>query len=129
MPEKYHEFIQPSIRKVFIDIPSISRLTKEISSLKGRVRTLSAEAKDLDRRCQLEVDTYRRAGKESVEKRKALELENNWLRDQYESLKVKYQTHLYVKRFPPLLPASHTSVAAMTHTPHLLLGMVAATSV
>ncbi|KIM60680.1 hypothetical protein SCLCIDRAFT_1216589 [Scleroderma citrinum Foug A] len=43
MPEKYQGFIQSSIRQVFIDIPSISRLTKEINSLKFQVNTPSKE--------------------------------------------------------------------------------------
>lgn len=96
MPEKYQGFIQSSIRKVFIDIPSISRLTKEVGSLKSQVKTLSKEKKDIVARSERQFAVYDQAEDEWRLKVEELLFDYDELRKKHESLKSKYALHMYV---------------------------------
>lgn len=96
MPEKYQGFIQSSIRKVFIDIPSISRLTKEVGSLKSQVKTLSKEKKDIVARSERQFAAYDQAEDEWRLKVEELLFDYDELRKKHESLKSKYALHMYV---------------------------------
>lgn len=94
MPEKYQGFIQSSIRKVFIDIPSISRLTKEVGSLKSQVKTLSKEKKDIVARSERQFAVYDQAEDEWRLKVEELLFDYDELRKKHESLKSKYALHI-----------------------------------
>jgi len=129
VPEKYQGFIQSSIRKVFIDVPSISRLTKEVSSLKGQVKTLSKEKKDLIARSERQCAAYDQAEGEWKLKMEELLFDYSELRKEHESLKFKYAFHMYVLVFPSsLLTASHTPTVVMARVPHPPLVVAAATT-
>ncbi|KAL4062573.1 hypothetical protein J3A83DRAFT_4109555 [Scleroderma citrinum] len=119
VPEKYHKFIQPSIRQVYIDVPSISKLTKEVGSLKTQIKELKRKTKDLDTLCetyehQLAIcDQKERDWKLKVEN---LLFDNGELRQECESLKSSIcmsQKFLSSWR-PPFIYA-----VAMARTPHL----------
>ena len=84
MPEKYQGFIQSSIRQVFIDIPSISRLTKEINSLKFQVNTLSKENEVLIAR-----------NERSLVKFEELSSNYNKLREEHGFLMSKLTPHMF----------------------------------
>ncbi|KAI6149559.1 hypothetical protein BKA82DRAFT_995166 [Pisolithus tinctorius] len=88
VPEKYHGFILPTIRKLYIDIPSTSKLVKKVNSLKTQVKDLSKEIDLLDERC----DGLEREVQAFAEAERATRIEMRALQNEYEELSYKYDS-------------------------------------
>jgi len=52
VPKKYHEFMIPSVRKVYIDIPSQAGLKNQIALLESRVKSLEKDKLLLMTKCE-----------------------------------------------------------------------------
>jgi hypothetical protein len=52
VPKKYHEFMIPSVRKVFIEIPSQAGLKNQIALLESRVKSLEKDKGLLLTKCE-----------------------------------------------------------------------------
>jgi hypothetical protein len=52
VPKKYHEFMIPSVRKVFIEIPSQAGIKNQIALLESRVRSLEKDKGLLLTKCE-----------------------------------------------------------------------------
>ncbi|OAX40159.1 hypothetical protein K503DRAFT_715031 [Rhizopogon vinicolor AM-OR11-026] len=97
VPEKYHDFMVPSVRKLYMDIPSTSLLTAEIEQLKKRVATLSRDRDALMEKCEGYMAASRRYADQERDARMqacAAEDDKSQVQKKYEDLKKKYATHL-----------------------------------
>ncbi|KIJ06936.1 hypothetical protein PAXINDRAFT_91239, partial [Paxillus involutus ATCC 200175] len=93
VPKKYHDFILPPVRKIYMDISSVTALRQEVERLTHRLERLTKEKEDLLER----NDGYIYALEENVEqKNAALEeaeearQEAAYIRKKYEFLKEKH---------------------------------------
>ncbi|KAI6097658.1 hypothetical protein EDD16DRAFT_1499119 [Pisolithus croceorrhizus] len=89
VPEKYHDFILPTIRKLYIDIPSVSKLSNKVKALNNQVKTLSREMNALEERCDnygREVQAFAAAERETRSEMHALQHEYDQLRSKYDIL-------------------------------------------
>ncbi|KAG2075603.1 hypothetical protein BDR04DRAFT_1005470 [Suillus decipiens] len=59
VPKKYHDFMAPSVRKLYLDIPSPAPLVAEIEQLKTRVAALSRDRDALMERCEAHMAASR----------------------------------------------------------------------
>ncbi|KAF9224052.1 hypothetical protein BS17DRAFT_780395 [Gyrodon lividus] len=94
VPQKYHDFILPSVRKIYMDIPSVTTLTREVEVLTHRLECLARDKEDLLERCE----RYRYALEgTAAQKDAALEQAEETrreaadMRKKYESLKKKHR--------------------------------------
>lgn len=86
VPKKYHDFMVPSVRKLYLDIPSPAPLVAEIEQLKIRVAALSRDRETLrDRYDALIVDV-----RQYVANEKDARLEAKAAREATNRLQVKY---------------------------------------
>lgn len=97
VPKKYHDFMTPSVRKLYLDIPSTSALVAEIERLKKRVTTLSRDRDVLMDKCE----AYMGASRQLAEREKNARLEARAAQDatcvmqrKYDVLKKEYETNL-----------------------------------
>ncbi|KAH7890887.1 hypothetical protein F5I97DRAFT_1923374 [Phlebopus sp. FC_14] len=94
VPPKYHDFILPSVRRLYMDIPSTSRLRDEVATLNHELDLFSKQKDDLADR----LETFRIA-LHDAEQRKRLavreaedaRLEALELRKKHDSLKKRYR--------------------------------------
>ncbi|KAI5995575.1 hypothetical protein EDD15DRAFT_2254994 [Pisolithus albus] len=86
VPEKYHDFILPTIRKLYIDVPSVCKLSKKVNALSSQVKVLSKEISRLDDRC----DSYEREVQAFAEAERATRMEMRALQNEYDRLSNKY---------------------------------------
>lgn len=94
VPQKYHDFILPSVRKIYMDIPSVAATTREIDALTKRLEGFAKENEHLRQRCM----GYRRR-LEDMESEKCAIIEQEGearqealdLRKKYDSLKKRYR--------------------------------------
>ncbi|OJA08070.1 hypothetical protein AZE42_02232 [Rhizopogon vesiculosus] len=97
VPEKYHDFMVPSVRKLYMDIPSTSPLIAEIEQLKKRVATLSRDRDTLMEKCEgYMAASHRYADEERAARMQARAAEDgkSQMQEKYEDLMKKYGTHL-----------------------------------
>ncbi|KAF8839019.1 hypothetical protein BDN67DRAFT_1003970 [Paxillus ammoniavirescens] len=93
VPKKYHDFILPSVRKIYMDISSVTALRQEVEGFTHRLERLAKEKEDLleqnDRYSYAleEIAAQRDAALEEAEeaRREAADI-----RKKYESLKKKH---------------------------------------
>jgi hypothetical protein len=95
VPKKYHEFMKPSIRRLYLEIPSQEKLKGQIALLESRVESLGKDKLLLLNKCESNMAAsamYAEQEKNArtyAEKSKA-EVED--LKRKYDSLKKKYHT-------------------------------------
>lgn len=93
VPQKYHDFILPSVRKIYMDIPSVAALTAENGILTQRLDTFAKEnehlrQRSIDYKHRLEdMETERHT---IIEQRERALQEADDLRRKYDILKRKY---------------------------------------
>ncbi|KAF8553558.1 hypothetical protein OG21DRAFT_1509999 [Imleria badia] len=93
VPQKYHDFILPSVRRVYMDVPSVAAMTREIDALTQRLEGFVKENEHLRQRCSHYKD---RLGDIESEKLTIIEQEAEArqqflnLRRKYDSLKTRY---------------------------------------
>ncbi|KAI6041343.1 hypothetical protein EDC04DRAFT_2670550 [Pisolithus marmoratus] len=102
VPEKYHDFILPTIRKLYIDIPSVSKSAKRVNFLKSTVKDLSKEIGLLGERC----DGYEREVQAFADVEHATRLEMRAMQNEYDELSNKYHALLAFFREPLQLDGS-----------------------
>lgn len=97
VPKKFHDFMVPSVRKLYMDIPSTSPLIEEIEQLKKRVATLSRDRDVLMDKCE----AYMAASRQYADKERTARLEARAARQatcqvqaKYDALKNEYETKL-----------------------------------
>ncbi|KAJ8590972.1 hypothetical protein M405DRAFT_765597 [Rhizopogon salebrosus TDB-379] len=86
IPKKYHDFMVPSVRKLYMDIPSTGPLTAEIEQLKKRVATLGRDRDALMEKCE----AYMAASRQHADKEKTARLEARAAREATSQLQIKY---------------------------------------
>jgi hypothetical protein len=86
IPKKYHDFMVPSVRKLYMDIPSTGPLTAEIEQLKKRVATLGRDRDALMEKCE----AYMAASRQYADKEKTARLEARAAREATSQLQIKY---------------------------------------
>ncbi|KIJ65526.1 hypothetical protein HYDPIDRAFT_75157, partial [Hydnomerulius pinastri MD-312] len=108
VPKKYHDFILPSVRKIYMDVSSLASLTEEVEILTSRLQTVARDKTALIERCQRYKDAIDEiAGREDLARTEAEDARNEAaeIKRKYESLKKKYWESQ--PRDPPHLSASH----------------------
>ncbi|KAG2345770.1 hypothetical protein BDR05DRAFT_1057959 [Suillus weaverae] len=86
VPKKYHDFMAPSVRKLYLDIPSPAPLVAEIEQLKTRVAALSRDRDALMERCE----AHMAASRQYAASEKDARLEAKAAREATSRLQVKY---------------------------------------
>jgi hypothetical protein len=86
IPKKYHDFMVPSVRKLYMDIPSTGPLIAEIEQLKKRVATLGRDRDALMEKCE----AYMAASRQYADKEKTARLEALAARETSSQLQIKY---------------------------------------
>ncbi|KAF8141482.1 hypothetical protein EV363DRAFT_1204240 [Boletus edulis] len=94
VPPKYHDFILPPVRKVYMDIPSIAAMTREVDALTQRLEGSAKENDHLRQRC-----AHYKERLEAVELEKVAIIDQRAevrqgildLRKKYDSVKRKYR--------------------------------------
>jgi hypothetical protein len=94
IPKKYHEFMLPATRRVYLDTPQNSDLKRHIEGLEQRNKLLEKDKVLLMEKCEenlARIKTHtlgeRNAVKEAQEARK----EARKMREMYEELKTKFE--------------------------------------
>ncbi|KAI6116810.1 hypothetical protein EDD16DRAFT_1045255 [Pisolithus croceorrhizus] len=121
VPEKYHDFILPTIRKLYIDIPSVSKLSKKVNALNNQVKKLSKEMSALEDRCDdygREVQAFAEAERETRLEMRALQNEYDQLRNKYDALSAIHGSAMSID--PQLGHSSgpHTATSSSVPTSH-----------
>ena len=104
IPNKYHTFISPPLRRVFLDAPGhnsyamIKNLNAEISALKERVTSLKRDKDRLEDRCQSAQSTVAALRLKERKARLALEDKQNLnsFRAKYDALKSLFLSILFI---------------------------------
>ncbi|KAG1734081.1 uncharacterized protein EDB91DRAFT_1348647 [Suillus paluster] len=86
VPKKYHDFMAPSVRKLYMDIASPAPLVAEIDELKKRVATLSRDRDALMEKCE----AYMASSRQHATNEKDARLEAQAARDATSKLQIKY---------------------------------------
>ncbi|KAG2137604.1 uncharacterized protein EDB93DRAFT_760077 [Suillus bovinus] len=86
VPKKYHDFMVPSVRKLYLDIASPAPLVAEIEQLKTRVAALSRDRDALMERCE----AHMAASRQYATNEKDARLEAKAAREATNRLQVKY---------------------------------------
>jgi hypothetical protein len=94
VPKKYHEFILPSVRRVYFDVSPQTDYKKRIQVLEGRVKTLERDRVLLMEKC--ESTTARNkihavGEKKAVQDAKKMKAMYETMKGKYETVKVKYE--------------------------------------
>ncbi|KZT07331.1 uncharacterized protein LAESUDRAFT_758746 [Laetiporus sulphureus 93-53] len=96
VPAKYHEYIIPSVRRIFLDEPqSATQLKQANARLEERVRALERDKALLMERCESSMAASKRHAEGERDARRASEkLKGDVvdLQQKYEELKLKYKT-------------------------------------
>ncbi|EGN96993.1 hypothetical protein SERLA73DRAFT_75836 [Serpula lacrymans var. lacrymans S7.3] len=95
VPPKYHDFLLPSVRKLFIDIPSQSRLKKDVAILNGRVKSLQKDKDLLMEKCEAymaSADKHAQGEKEARMRAGEAQRQLEELQKKYTLMKKKYRT-------------------------------------
>ncbi|KAH7922625.1 hypothetical protein BV22DRAFT_1016892 [Leucogyrophana mollusca] len=93
VPKKYHSFILPSVRKLYFDLSSQSRLTDEISALENRVQSLLRDNDRLMEKCEAYMaasDKHAEGERQARQEAANAQLDAECLRNKYETMKKKY---------------------------------------
>ncbi|KAH0836770.1 hypothetical protein J3R83DRAFT_8518 [Lanmaoa asiatica] len=93
VPQKYHDFILPSVRKIYMDIPSVAAMTGEIDVLTQRLEAFAKENEHLRQRCADYKHSLENMASEKdaiIEQEEETREEAADLRKKYDSLKKKY---------------------------------------
>ncbi|KAL6300860.1 hypothetical protein BKA93DRAFT_819235 [Sparassis latifolia] len=95
VPEKYHKFIIPNVRRVFLDAPlhTSSDLQVDVTRLEGRVQELVHDKTLLMDRCeaQMAASAIHASGERDARlENEKLKMEMQKLRKKYDGLKGKY---------------------------------------
>ncbi|KAG1739356.1 hypothetical protein EDD22DRAFT_922406 [Suillus occidentalis] len=88
VPKKYHDFMTPSVRKLFLDIPSPAPLVSEIEQLKTRIAALSRDRDALMEKCE----AHMAASRQYAMREKAARLDAKAAQEATNRLQVKYDT-------------------------------------
>ncbi|KAG6377644.1 hypothetical protein JVT61DRAFT_14400 [Boletus reticuloceps] len=59
VPQKFHDFILPSVRKIYMDIPSATGVKSEVNFLTQCVKALVKENDDLRHKCAYYQDALK----------------------------------------------------------------------
>ncbi|KAG0709453.1 hypothetical protein DFH29DRAFT_888611 [Suillus ampliporus] len=86
VPKKYHDFMAPSVRKLYLDIESPAPLIAEIDQLKKRVAALSRDREALMDRCE----AYMASSRQHAANEKEARLEAQAAREATSQLQIKY---------------------------------------
>jgi hypothetical protein len=95
VPKKYHEFMKPSVRRLYLEIPSQEKLKEEIALLESHVETLRKDKQLLLSKCESNMTAsamyaeQEKNARTCAEKSKAEVVD---LKRKYDSLKNKYHT-------------------------------------
>ncbi|KAG6332453.1 hypothetical protein ID866_6637 [Astraeus odoratus] len=88
VPEKYHDFIVPAIRKLFIDIPSVSKLSSRAGILQSSLDDASREIRVLEGR----YIEYEEKLSRHEEQEMHMQMEMDYLQNENEKLKRGYDS-------------------------------------
>ncbi|KAF8238104.1 hypothetical protein L208DRAFT_1243921 [Tricholoma matsutake] len=112
LPKKYHQYVVPSVRRVFLDPSGEATLQKKLIRAEARVRKLEAEQETLLKQCEKHMSAARaHAEGEMKERQRATRLEHDFdtissqavadnraseiyikeIEDERNQLKIKYQ--------------------------------------
>jgi len=97
VPKKYHDFMVPGVRKLYLDIASPAPLLAEIEQLTKRVASLSRDRDALMEKCE----AYMAASRQYSDNEKNARLEAQAAREatsqmqtKYNALKQKYEDNI-----------------------------------
>lgn len=93
VPKKYHEFMIPSVRKLYLEIPSQAKLKTQIALLETRVQSLDRDKKLLMTKCESHISASAVYAEEERNARLAAEKAKSEVEDlkrKYDALKGKY---------------------------------------
>lgn len=95
VPKICHEFLLPSVRRIYVEMPSQAKLKEQITSLESRVRSLARDKQDLMNKCESNIAASARCAEEEKKERMnaaaARAEAEDWKR-KYTSLKRDYYT-------------------------------------
>ena len=94
VPEKYHEFMSPGVRKLYVEIPANNQLKERVASLEARVKSLHKDNARLMDVCEANMAaSTKHAENERDARQEAYKLtkEMATLRLKYDALKRRQQ--------------------------------------
>ncbi|TDL23582.1 hypothetical protein BD410DRAFT_141369 [Rickenella mellea] len=95
VPKKYHPFILPTIRRVYVDDSNEKQLKAKATRLESRIKSLERDKDDLMKRCESLISTSETHAKNEQSARLEAERASKDVaeyRKKYNSLKVKYNS-------------------------------------
>ncbi|KAG2125321.1 hypothetical protein DEU56DRAFT_825698 [Suillus clintonianus] len=104
VPKKYHDFMAPSVRKLYLDITSPAPLIAEIEQLKTRVAALSRDRDALMERCEAHMAASRQYAANEKDARleaQAARDATNRLRMKYDALEAEFLDHSTLSQASP----------------------------
>ncbi|KAG1907958.1 uncharacterized protein F5891DRAFT_220969 [Suillus fuscotomentosus] len=104
VPKKYHDFMVPCVRKLYLDIASPAPLVAEIEQLKTRVAALSRDRDALMERCEAHMAASRQYATNEKDARleaKAAREATSRLQVKYDALEREFLDHSFMSQTSP----------------------------
>jgi outer membrane murein-binding lipoprotein Lpp len=99
LPKKYHQYVVPGVRRVYLDTSTEAILQKKLTKADARIRKLEAEQETLLKQCEQHMSAARaHAEGEKKERRRADKLEQDFDAVTSQSFEAGRVSEIYIEK-------------------------------